>query len=217
MGDFVTVQIRLQGVSADLSGASFQLNYPTNALRLVSAQSARSGSLVPSTAAVTLWNVEPEQFDFALQNGTVLAAISSPSAWPTNNGVLAEFTFQVQAGQSAQYQWPVQLSKVELSNNGYDMLSLSDAAAYFIGRDPIVPSFTGGAAAFTPEGLKLTLTVDAGLSYTIEVSSDLKAWAPLKTLNATSGTLTFVDSEANNETQRFYRAVQQPALTSQPQ
>ena len=63
-------------MAAQLEGASFALDYPTNALRLVNAQSARTGALVPSSA-ITLWNVQPAQNDYAAQNGQVRVAMSS--------------------------------------------------------------------------------------------------------------------------------------------
>ena len=214
--DQVTVQVRIQGVTTPLSGVSFALGYPTNALRLVNAQSERTGAIVPSASAVTVWNVQPAQTDFTLQSGAILAAVSSPTAWATNNGVLAEFVFQVQPGETAHYQWPIRLTKLELSDDGYEVRSLADATAYFIGRDPIPPSLIATSAAFTPDGLSLSLAVDAGLSYTIEVSTDLNTWKTLANLDATSGILSFVDPGAKNSDRRFYRAVQQAVVKSQP-
>jgi hypothetical protein len=216
-GDLVTAQVRLQGITTALSGASFTLDYPTDALRLVNAQSERTGVLVPAATAVTVWNVKPAQNDFALQSGTVLAAVSSPTVWPTNNGVLAEFTFQVQAGEPARYRWPIHLGAVEISDTGYEIRTLADSTAYFLGRDPVPPSLGATSAALTQDGLSLTLACDAGLSYTLEVSTDLHTWTALTSLKATSETLTFVDPDAKTSERRFYRAVQQAAVVSQPQ
>src|SRR5439155_25905528 len=123
---------RLQHVPTQVEGASFDMTYPTNALRLANAQSARAGAMVPSSA-VTLWNVQPAQNDYALQNGRVTVAMISATSWPTNNGIVAELTFQVQPGQSDQYFWPVQVSGVQLTSNGYVILPLAAAQIYFTG------------------------------------------------------------------------------------
>jgi uncharacterized repeat protein (TIGR02543 family) len=206
-GDFVTVQVTLQDIATPLSGASFTLDYPTNALRLVNAQSARSGPIAASALAV--WNVQPAQNDFTVQNGSVVAALSSATPWPTNDGVLAEFVFQVQAGETGQYRWPIQLSGMELTADGYDVRDLADSGMYFIGRDPVPPTLTYVPTSMGSTGFSLTLAGETGVAYAIEVSSDLKTWTPMTTLTANNGTLSFTDPDAGNIGQRFYRAKQQ--------
>src|SRR5207302_4369246 len=109
-------------------GASFALDYPTNALLLVNSQSYHSGSLVPS-GALAAWNT--------LQNGHLSLAISTASEWPASNGVLAELTFQVQPGASGQYAWPLTLSGSEITRDGYQTRTLLPTSANFIGRDPV--------------------------------------------------------------------------------
>ena len=56
---------------------------------------------------------------------------------------------------------------------------------------------------------ELSLTSSGGLDYQIEFSADLKEWTPLTTLTKVTGTATFLDTNANQSTRRFYRAVQQ--------
>jgi hypothetical protein len=53
-------------------------------------------------------------------------AASTASTWPSANGVLAELTFQVQPGASNQAGWPVRLSGVEVTADGFENRSLPD-------------------------------------------------------------------------------------------
>ncbi len=207
-GDLVTIQVRLQDLATSVDGVSFILDYPTNALRLVNSQSTQTGAMVPA-GAVTLWNVQPAQNNYALQTGRVSVAMSSATVWPTNSGVLAQFTFQVQPGQSSQYCWPIQLSGLEVTSDGYDIRQLPATQMCFIGRDPLPANLSANSSGLSVDGFKVTLSGDAGLSYTLEVSTDLLHWTPLSTLSNSSGGLNFVDPEATNSGYRFYRAKQQ--------
>src|SRR5262249_35133438 len=133
-GDPVTVQVLLKNIATPVAGVSFTLDYPTNALRLLNSQSQQTGALVPGSA-VSVWNVQPAQNNYTAQNGRVVFGTSSATSWPTNGGVLAEFVFQVQSSQVSQYRWPILLSSVELTADGYDVRDLSNAELFFIGRD----------------------------------------------------------------------------------
>jgi len=206
-GDLVTLQVRLRGSTASVSGASFTLEYPTNALRLINSQSQRAGAMVPSSA-VTLWSVAPSQTDYVVQSGRASAAISSATAWPTNEGVLAEFVFQVQESQTSEYRWPIQVNNVEVTPDGYDVQSLGTAETFFIGRNPSPASLNPASSDMTAGGFSLVFSGDAGAAYTIEVSSDLTNWTPLVTLADENGTVNFVDPGAQNWAQRFYRVKQ---------
>ena len=156
-----------------------------------------------------LWNVQPAQNDYAAQSGRVRVAMSSATPWPTNNGVLAEFVFQVQTGQTAQYRWPIWVTKVEVTDSGYDVQSLAEAEIFFIGRNPIPPNLSSTSGGLSSNGFSLSVTGESGVSYGIEASSDLVTWLPLVTLSAGSnGALSFVDPAATNSPQRFYRAKQ---------
>jgi hypothetical protein len=208
-GELVIVQAVLQDIMAPISGASFTLDYPTNALRLLNALSLQTGSLVPASA-VSVWNVQPAQNNYALQNGKVAFVASSATQWASNNGILAEFVFQVQAGQAAQYRWPIHVSDLELTADGYDVRTVSETEIFFIGRDPLPPNLSATSGGLSSNGFRLWLTGESGLSYGIEASSDLANWLPLVTLSAGSnGILSFVDPAATNSAQRFYRAKQQ--------
>jgi len=207
-GDLVTVQVVLQDVATSIAGASFTLDYPTNALRLLNAQSQHTGSLVPASA-VSVWNVQPAQSDYTAQNGRVSFAAASPGSWPSNNGALAEFVFQVQPGQTAQYRWPIHLNGLELTPDGYDVRDLADSDLYFIGRDPLPPHLGASASGVASDGFHLSLSGESGVPYSIEVSTDLVNWASLTTLTAADGKLDFTDAGAKDAGHRFYRARQQ--------
>ena len=135
--------------------------------------------------------------------------MSSATPWPTNNGVLAEFVFQVQTGQTAQYRWPIWVSNVEVTAGGYDVQSLAEAETFFIGRAPMPPNLSSASSGLSAEGFHLSLEGDAGVSYGIEASTNLLNWTPLITVTNSSGSLNWVDPEAGNFSRRFYRAKQQ--------
>jgi hypothetical protein len=207
-GDLVTLQVRFCGLTTSLEGAAAALDYPTNALRLLNAESQRTGPLVPASS-LTVWNVAPAQTDYASQSGRVLMAMSSAAAWPTNEGVLAEFVFQVQTGQTAQYRWPIRVSNVEVTASGYDVQSLTDTEIFYIGRVPIPPNLNSTSVGLSANGFSLSLTGEPGVSYRIEASSDLATWSPLVIVTGSNAALSFVDPAGTNSPQRFYRARQQ--------
>jgi uncharacterized repeat protein (TIGR02543 family) len=207
-GDLVTVQVVLRDITSQIAGVSFALDYPTNALRLLNSQSHRTGALVPGSA-VAIWNVQPAQNSYTLQNGRVSFGASSATQWPSSNGVLAEFTFQVQAGQTEQYRWPVRLSRVELTPDGYEIRDLAESEIYFIGRDPLPASLGTAGSGLSDTGFNFTVGGEIGVPYLIEVSTDLINWTPLTTQINTTGVLSVVDPDAPNHSQRFYRAKQQ--------
>jgi hypothetical protein len=158
---------------------------------------------------VSVWNMQPAQNDYTVQSGRVSFGASSAGAWPTSNGVLAEFVFQVQAGQTAQYRWPIHLSRTELTADGYDVRALADSEIYFIGRNPNPPSIGVSALRRAADGLHLSLVGEAGVAYTVETSTNLVDWAPLTTVTVGDGVLNFTDPSTTGSGRRFYRAKQQ--------
>ncbi|MBI2929507.1 MAG: hypothetical protein HYY24_27905 [Verrucomicrobia bacterium] len=206
-GQQITVQVRLQDLRTAIAGVAFTLDYDINALRLVDAQSRRTGPLVPASA-VAVWNVMPAQNDFTIQNGRVVLAASSATQWAAANGVLAEFTFAVQAGVTDRYRWPIQLSRVEITENGYDNRLLPDAAIYVVDRDPVPPAFDAAKAGLSQGGFSIELRGEPGVPYQVEVSEDLKSWTPLTILSDSNGLLMIQDPAAASRPQRFYRARQ---------
>ena len=62
-----------------------------------------------------------------------------------------------------------------------------------------------------PDGsVRLSLTATPGLTYRLDASTNLVDWAALTNIANPSGTIQFIDLEATNSSQRFYRAVWVP-------
>ena len=68
------------------------------------------------------------------------------------------------------------------------------------------PQFTS-IAFLADRNSSLSLTAVSNLTYRIDASTDLATWTVLTSLSNPSGTLHFIDLEATNFPQRFYRAV----------
>jgi hypothetical protein len=204
-GQKVTLWVVIGAQTKSISGASFRLKYPADALRLESAAAHQVGSLVPA-GSVALWNVSPNQNNYATQDGTISLAVSSASAWPSKNGALAKFVFTVQPGATSRYGWPVQLENVELSRDGFTTDLLGGDNWTFIGRAAADATFTP-AITFNANGApKLTLHGDLGATYRVEASNDLLTWSPVGTYYSADGSITIDDAAANGATAHFYKA-----------
>ena len=203
-GELVTVRVRFAEVLSPIAAVALNLEYPVEALRLLNPQSHRVGEAVPATA-VALWNVAPAQNDYTLQSGAVSLAVSSALSWPSSDGVVAEFTFQVQEGQTGRYQWPIRVSQAEISADGYDMAALADATLYFVGRDPLPPQLTPVSAGLGEDGFGFSFQGETGVEYIVEVSSDLRQWVSLGTRVGANEPITISDPAALGAEHRFYR------------
>ena len=195
------------GVLFQITGASFQVNYPTNALRLENAASQVVGPIVPPSA-MSLWNLSSEQ-DYASQNGQLNFAASAATSWPQNSGVLAELTFTVQPGTEAQRFWPVTVTRGEVAA-GTDVDSSASVELLLEGRNAQPASLTVGAFNAATGAFELQLGGDPGTSYRIEASDDLRTWTSFSVITADSGSIRVTDSLANPVAHRFYRAVEVP-------
>jgi hypothetical protein len=196
-GEFITVQVWLKNLASSISAASFTLDYPAGALRLLSSQAHRLGPA--ATADSVLWNVAPS---YDAQTGRVSVAAISAKPWTLTSGVLAELTFQVQAGATDLGRWPLGLSAVEVAGkDGYDVRVLPAAT---LGLNPPPPRLPG-KIQISGDTRRLFLEGEVGLAYEVEASSDLLTWKTLQTLVNADGVLEFVDPEAAASNARFYR------------
>jgi hypothetical protein len=207
-GEQITVQLSLLDVATAVSGVSFTLDYPTNALRLLNPQSHRTGAIVPS-GAVAIWNVRPSQNNYSTQIGRLITGISSATQWAGSNGVVAQFVFEIQPGQAQLYRWPIRASRVQLTTDGYDVRSLSDAEIAFIGRDPVPATINASGSRLSGAGFSFPVTGEVGVPYVIEVSTDLAHWTTLTTQINSTGVMNILDPNALGQSSRFYRAKQQ--------
>ena len=190
-GSLVTFQLRLEGVESPVAGAAFTLNYPAHVLRLRGAQDYRVGPLVPQNAT-PVWNVGV--------SGQVRFASSSSTSWPANNGVLAELTFEVLNPPAGEFAWPVSLSSVEVTSDGYDLNVLPSAGATFSVR-PQLDGLTQTASG------NVTFSFNSvGGSYVIEASTNLVNWVTLTNVVGASGSVHLADPQSRSFPRRFYRA-----------
>jgi hypothetical protein len=160
------------------------------------------------SGAIVVWNVAPAQTDYAQQCGRISFVASSANTWATNQGVLAEFAFQVQARAASQSSWPIVLSKVEVTGNGFEVRTLPDALASF-GKQAtsLTPEFVDGSSDYSKTGFSFMIEGQSGVRYQIETSTTLTNWSILTTITNTSGSVQFTDPSATTLNKRFYRAV----------
>ena len=84
-------------------------------------------------------------------------------------------------------------------------ITITNVAFGFSGLNkPFSLSSTG---VFENDHPVLQLTGPSGFTYKIEASNDLVNWIPVALLVNTEGTVRFIDSDLDNATTRFYRAV----------
>jgi hypothetical protein len=206
-GDFVTMQVALQNISTPISGASFYLTYPTNAVRLLGAAAHKVGAMVPNNALV-LWNIAPSQNNYATQSGTVALAISSATPWPSSNGILAELTFQVQPGYYQQESWPITLGNIEITENGFNNRLLKDTQCSFIGVTQVPFHLTATSASHTANGFTLTMDNGALIPFGVMASTNLIDWEwVMPVTNNWQQPLSFTDKDAPKYPARFYKLV----------
>jgi hypothetical protein len=202
-GSLVTLQVRLDDVDTFISGASFTLDYPVEALRLLNAQSHRVG---PTVAAGTLavWNVAPAQTNYAAQNGHITLALGGSTAWAASNAVLAEFTFEVLPAAATRHLWPITIGALEITGNGFNNRTLGPITGALVGRSPVSAVMSG--MVVTPGGdVSFQFSGDAGASYRIEYSEDLIHWTLLRDVLDHAGPVEIMDAGAGGRPQRFYR------------
>jgi hypothetical protein len=58
-----------------------------------------------------------------------------------------------------------------------------------------------------PNSVQLRLIGETGVTWNLQVSTDLQYWQPLVTVTNTTGVVEYIDNAAPDPAQRFYRAV----------
>jgi len=206
-GEKITVEARISGKTRPIEGASFRLEYPVGALRLENSTAHQPGALVPASGALLAWNVSPSVTDYANQNGAISFGVSSATSWPANNGVLARFTFTVQAAAAGRYTWPMFIRNGETTSDGFRTDSLGTASLNFVARAPAPANFEPSVHFDASGSSKLILQGDLGATYVVHGSSDLSTWKIIGTYSTTtSSTIEINDPEATGAATRFYRA-----------
>jgi hypothetical protein len=176
VGSKVAMQLVLTNIASPLSGVSFRLDYPTNALRLIDASSLNEGPLVPASAAL-FWNLLPGQSDFTTQNGGLLAGLSTAEPWGSQNGTLMQFQFQAQPGIMAQASWPVKASNIEITGDGFDTRLLGEASASVVGGTIVPPPELRIVQPVLENGkFKFRAMGTVGTQVIIQASLDARVW-----------------------------------------
>jgi hypothetical protein len=111
------------------------------------------------------------------------------------------------------------INNITPANEGYYSVQAQNGSGTVTSSNAtllVLSQITSNAVGFlasglkkTERGLQLTLTAPTGSNVVIHASSDLMHWTPISTNTATSGTVTYTDTNALNVTVRFYRAVLQ--------
>jgi hypothetical protein len=203
-GDLITVQVGMADLSVPPTAVALQIEYPVEALRLLNEEAHRVGAMVPADAAA-LWNLAPHQTDYEMQSGRLTLGVSHAEPWPQTSGVLAELTFEVQPGQTAQARWPIRINAIEVTPDGFDLVPLSLATVHFIGRDPFPPIIEPRSMGLTPEGFGFNVTGELGITYRLEASSDLIEWFPVRTFQGTGHPEFIQENGTAEDPHRFYR------------
>jgi hypothetical protein len=154
--------------------------------------------MVPAET-MTMWGVKP---GYADQTGEVSVAFTSPLSWPAASGVLAELTFDVQAGAAAQPEWRLQLMQVELATQrGYEIERLW-ALPLTLGS--ALPRLSTEVQR-VDNAWRVLCTGAAGVTYTLEASADLVHWQAVTQAVNAAGTTEFMDPAPASSPVRFYR------------
>ena len=135
-GEKISVSVQLENITEAFSGASFALEYPPGALRLDGPADHSPGAVVGGDALL-LWNLAPSQNDYPNQSGRITFGASSSSSWPgsASGGTLANFSFTVMPGATAETLWEISVRDVEIStDSGFEIEPLDPDTAIFIGN-----------------------------------------------------------------------------------
>jgi hypothetical protein len=201
-GEKVRVQVNLALPGYGISGASFVLDYPQEALRLETAPTA--GSIVPQNAFV-LWNGVPEGTNTS-EGVMIYFAASTATPWSASSGSIAELTFTVLDDVASRYAWPIRLVRAE-AGTGIEVLPLAPAQLILTGRDAQAAEFDNAALKVATDGFELRLTGEPHVRYQIEASTNLTDWQNIGIYSNADGEIIVKDAVTTGG-HKFYRAIQ---------
>jgi hypothetical protein len=202
VGDKVKVRVRTAGQAKALAGAGFSISFPSEALWLENSSSIRVGSIVPANT-LNLWNLEPLQNHFDLQNGMLHFAVSGNSPWAEQNGDLLEVTFTVRPGAFALKTLPITLGNASLTD-GWEVEPAAGATIELASFLPVPAELS--RAIFADGTLRLEARGNAGLRYAVETSTDLQVWEQAaEAIAGPDGLITVRDASGADAAHLFYR------------
>jgi hypothetical protein len=207
----VTVQVALDDMTTNVSGASFELQFSNEVLRLQKGStSSAGGGEFSFTGAVTynstggvvskesqsIWNASQAGETPTKQIGTLAMAVTSPEPWEVKDGTVAEVTFEVQEGADIN-DAILSIKPVEVTPDGFDNRIISGLSLN-LGTGKTTELVTGDDVGVeiveiinVPFGFSFT-SAD-GKSYAVEVTQDLKQWGELETYEGTGKPVKFTD------------------------
>jgi hypothetical protein len=207
----VTVQVALDDMTTNVSGASFELQFSNEVLRLKKGStSSAGGGEFSFTGAVTynttggmvskesqsIWNANQAGETPTKQIGTLAMAVTSPEPWKVKDGAVAEVTFEVQEGADIN-DAILSIKPVEVTPDGFDNRIISGLSLN-LGTGKTTELVTGDPVGVqiveiinVPFGFSFT-SAD-GKSYVVEVTQDLKQWGELETHEGTGKPVKFTD------------------------
>jgi plastocyanin len=191
------VVVYISQLAGLISGLSFDLNYPTNALQL---ELNTVGGLIPNQT-VPLWNLVP---------GEANLAVIGASAWPNTNGVAATFTFLALPGLTNAPNWPLTLTNIQVTGTGYDIRSLDPVNAVVEGMNGALAAPVLAVTGVNRVAGNLSLSVAAGVGtiIVVQTSTNLINWLPYGSPVTGQGANVAVPVPLTintNERARFYR------------
>ena len=209
----VTVQVGLDDMSTNVSGASFELQFSNEVLQLqkgstssgggVGGEFSFSGAVVYNTTggvvskeSQSIWNASQSGETPHKRDGTLAMAVSSPEPWKVKNGAVAEVTFEVQEGADIN-DAILSIKPVEVTPSGFDNRIISGLSLN-LGTGETSELESGDNVGVeiveiinVPFGFSFT-SVD-GKSYAVEVTQDLKQWGELETYEGNGKPVKFSD------------------------
>jgi hypothetical protein len=134
---------------------------------------------------------------------------------PVGSGTLAALNYVGGLGGAAALQYDGSAGGGRLVYFGFPFETITSASLRNACMADILRFFSKRArfeaiALLANQQTQLTLNAEPGLTYAIQVSSNLLAWSHLTNVLNASGTFGFVDAQAADFPQRFYRAVLTP-------
>jgi len=134
---------------------------------------------------------------------------------PTGSGTIAALNYVGGLGGPAAVQYDGSAGGGRVVYFGFPFETLTSANLRTTYMSDILRFFSKPArfeaiASLADKRTQITLSAEPGLTYAIQVSSNLNAWSHLTNILNVSGTFSFVDAQATNQPQRFYRAVLTP-------
>ena len=207
----VTVQVALDDMTTNVSGASFELQFSNEVLRLQKGstssagggESSFSGAVtynttggVVSKESQSIWNASQVGETPTKQIGTLAMAVTSPEPWKVKDGAVAEVTFEVQEGADIN-DAIVSVKPVEVTPDGFDNRIISGLSLN-LGTGETSELESGDNVGvriveITNVPFGFSFTAEQGKSYVVEVTQDLKQWGELEAYKGDGKPLKFID------------------------